>query len=78
MCYSIKCRTSRREGYYKAGPALEGTACGEGKWCRSVFKDVNMNCSPVKKMYLYLDTTFFIKTQLVINLFAQRSPKNGF
>ena len=21
-------------GYYRAGPALEGTACGEGKWCQ--------------------------------------------
>jgi len=35
MCYSIKCRTPRREGYYRAGPALEGTACGAGFWCRA-------------------------------------------
>jgi len=36
MCYSIKCRTPKREGYYRAGPALEGTACAEGNtmWCR--------------------------------------------
>ncbi len=34
MCYSVKCRTPKREGYYRAGPALEGTACGQGKWCR--------------------------------------------
>jgi len=33
MCYSIKCRTPKREGYYRAGPALEGTACGDGSWC---------------------------------------------
>merc|ERR1711892_1600874 len=35
MCYSIKCRTPQREGYYRAGPALEGTACGKGFWCRA-------------------------------------------
>ena len=51
MCYSIKCRTPKREGdttvkrlsdkflcsvgYYRAGPALEGTACGDGFWCRA-------------------------------------------
>jgi len=34
MCTSIVCRSPRRDGYYRAGPALEGTACGEGKWCR--------------------------------------------
>jgi len=33
MCYSLKCRTPKREGYYRAGPALEGTACGTGLWC---------------------------------------------
>ena len=22
-------------GYYRAGPALEGTACGAGSWCRA-------------------------------------------
>ena len=21
-------------GYYRAGPALEGTACGSGRWCQ--------------------------------------------
>jgi len=33
MCESIKCRTPRRDGYYRSGPALEGTACGRGRWC---------------------------------------------
>jgi len=33
VCYSIKCRTPQRQGYYRAGPALEGTACGAGMWC---------------------------------------------
>ena len=28
ICYSLKCRTTGRRGYYRAGPALEGTPCG--------------------------------------------------
>lgn len=34
MCQSIKCRTPTRAGYYRSGPALEGTSCGDGKWCQ--------------------------------------------
>jgi len=47
MCYSIKCRTPKREGYYRAGPALEGTACGQGKWCRH--GECVTNTKPVKQ-----------------------------
>lgn len=31
ICYSIKCRAPGRRGYYRAGPALEGTPCGTDK-----------------------------------------------
>lgn len=33
ICYNLQCKTPHRSGYYFSGPALEGTACGEGKWC---------------------------------------------
>ena len=29
ICYSLKCRAADRRGYYRAGPALEGTPCGQ-------------------------------------------------
>ena len=41
---SVKVRNDKLEtspaapgwpGYYRAGPALEGTACGAGFWCRA-------------------------------------------
>ena len=31
ICYSLKCRAQGRRGYYRAGPALEGTPCGTNK-----------------------------------------------
>ena len=31
ICYSLKCRAQHRRGYYRAGPALEGTPCGTNK-----------------------------------------------
>ncbi|KAJ8880452.1 hypothetical protein PR048_016922 [Dryococelus australis] len=33
ICENLKCKTPHRSGYYFAGPALEGTSCGPGKWC---------------------------------------------
>lgn len=35
VCERVVCKTPNRMGYYKAGPALEGTFCGDQKWCRS-------------------------------------------
>lgn len=32
-CSSLRCATTRRSGYYFAGPALSGTYCGPGKEC---------------------------------------------
>ncbi|XP_063221018.1 A disintegrin and metalloproteinase with thrombospondin motifs adt-1-like [Bacillus rossius redtenbacheri] len=34
ICENLKCKTPHRSGYYFAGPALEGTSCGSGLWCR--------------------------------------------
>jgi len=35
MCDALKCRTpNRMKAYYRAGPALEGTACGADSWCK--------------------------------------------
>ena len=31
VCISLKCRGKGRRGYYRAGPALEGTPCGTNK-----------------------------------------------
>ncbi|XP_074036827.1 A disintegrin and metalloproteinase with thrombospondin motifs adt-2 isoform X2 [Leptinotarsa decemlineata] len=33
ICYNLQCKTPHRSGYYFAGPALEGTQCGVGKYC---------------------------------------------
>ncbi|XP_060530217.1 A disintegrin and metalloproteinase with thrombospondin motifs adt-1-like [Cylas formicarius] len=33
ICYSLQCKTPNRSGYYLAGPALDGTQCGNGKYC---------------------------------------------
>ena len=35
ICYSMKCRAPGRRGYYRAGPALEGTPCGPGTICEA-------------------------------------------
>ncbi|XP_064479406.1 A disintegrin and metalloproteinase with thrombospondin motifs adt-1-like [Ornithodoros turicata] len=35
VCERVTCKTPNRMGYYKAGPALEGTFCGDQKWCRN-------------------------------------------
>ncbi|XP_053673869.1 A disintegrin and metalloproteinase with thrombospondin motifs adt-2-like [Anopheles nili] len=34
MCQNLRCRTPHRTGFYFAGPALEGTDCGDSKWCK--------------------------------------------
>lgn len=34
ICYNLQCKTPRRSGFYHAGPALEGTECGWGRYCR--------------------------------------------
>lgn len=33
ICESMKCRSANRAGFYRAGPALEGTPCGLDKIC---------------------------------------------
>lgn len=33
ICDNLNCKTSNRPGYFFAGPALQGTECGYGKWC---------------------------------------------
>nr|XP_029709746.1 A disintegrin and metalloproteinase with thrombospondin motifs adt-2-like [Aedes albopictus] len=33
ICQNLQCRTPHRTGFYFTGPALEGTDCGESKWC---------------------------------------------
>ncbi|XP_055633094.1 A disintegrin and metalloproteinase with thrombospondin motifs adt-2-like [Toxorhynchites rutilus septentrionalis] len=33
ICQNLQCRTPHRTGFYFAGPALEGTDCGNSKWC---------------------------------------------
>uniref|UniRef100_A0A182IN76 Uncharacterized protein n=1 Tax=Anopheles atroparvus TaxID=41427 RepID=A0A182IN76_ANOAO len=33
ICQNLRCRTPHRTGFYFAGPALEGTDCGDSKWC---------------------------------------------
>ncbi|XP_050042264.2 A disintegrin and metalloproteinase with thrombospondin motifs 7-like [Dermacentor andersoni] len=33
VCEQVICRTHNRQGYYKAGPALDGTFCGDHNWC---------------------------------------------
>merc|ERR1719249_70978 len=35
ICHSLKCRAQGLRGYYRAGPALEGTPCGADKVCNS-------------------------------------------
>ncbi|XP_069680135.1 A disintegrin and metalloproteinase with thrombospondin motifs adt-2-like [Periplaneta americana] len=43
ICQNLKCRTPHRSGFYFAGPALEGTTCGQNKWCQGG------DCMPIKK-----------------------------
>ncbi|XP_077550144.1 uncharacterized protein LOC144163187 [Haemaphysalis longicornis] len=33
VCEQVICKTRNRQGYYKAGPALDGTFCGDYNWC---------------------------------------------
>ncbi|XP_058814760.1 A disintegrin and metalloproteinase with thrombospondin motifs adt-1-like [Topomyia yanbarensis] len=33
ICQNLQCRTPHRTGFYFSGPALEGTDCGDSKWC---------------------------------------------
>ncbi|CRL02070.1 CLUMA_CG015294, isoform A [Clunio marinus] len=35
ICNNIHCRTPHRPGFFFAGPALQGTACGNNMWCDS-------------------------------------------
>ena len=52
------------EGYYRAGPALEGTACGTGLWCHGG-KCVKNVKKPVSNSHL------------MINRFVTRYPYLG-
>ena len=45
ICYSMKCRSPGRRGYYRAGPALEGTPCGQDMICHAS-ECVKNNISP--------------------------------
>lgn len=31
ICYNLQCKTPHKSGFYFAGPALDGTQCGNGK-----------------------------------------------
>ncbi|XP_066973867.1 uncharacterized protein [Macrobrachium rosenbergii] len=33
VCQTVMCRSPHRIGYFKAGPALDGTYCGNDRWC---------------------------------------------
>ncbi|XP_037772688.1 uncharacterized protein LOC119568305 [Penaeus monodon] len=33
VCNTVMCRSPHRIGYFKAGPALDGTYCGAESWC---------------------------------------------
>lgn len=33
ICDNLHCRTPNQPGFFFAGPALQGTECGNGKWC---------------------------------------------
>jgi len=33
ICQNLHCRTPNESGFFFAGPALQGTECGSGKWC---------------------------------------------
>ncbi|XP_042241470.1 uncharacterized protein LOC121879048 isoform X2 [Homarus americanus] len=33
VCKTVMCRSPNRIGYFKAGPALDGTFCGNSSWC---------------------------------------------
>nr|CAD7413736.1 unnamed protein product [Timema poppensis] len=48
ICENLKCRTPHRSGFYFAGPALEGTSCGTGKWCQGGICVPMKNKKPVK------------------------------
>ncbi|CAH1393194.1 unnamed protein product [Nezara viridula] len=34
VCQNVQCRTPHRAGFYYSGPAVEGTLCGNNKWCK--------------------------------------------
>jgi len=34
ICTSLRCLTPSRRGTFSSGPAVEGTTCGQGRWCR--------------------------------------------
>jgi a disintegrin and metalloproteinase with thrombospondin motifs 18 len=33
VCENLHCRSPNRPGFFFAGPALQGTDCGNGRWC---------------------------------------------
>lgn len=33
VCDNLHCRTPNKSGFFFAGPALQGTDCGNGRWC---------------------------------------------
>lgn len=46
ICYSLQCKTPHRSGFYYAGPALEGTNCGNGKVQKFINSIVKRNTKP--------------------------------
>lgn len=40
ICHNLQCKTPHRSGFYHAGPALDGTVCGQKKvsCCNRVFQ----------------------------------------
>ncbi|KAF7280146.1 hypothetical protein GWI33_006323 [Rhynchophorus ferrugineus] len=48
ICYNLQCKTPHRSGYYHAGPALDGTPCGSGKYCYGGHCSTRQLPKPVK------------------------------
>ncbi|XP_067002114.1 A disintegrin and metalloproteinase with thrombospondin motifs adt-1-like [Anabrus simplex] len=48
ICQNLRCRTPHRSGFYFAGPALEGTNCGNGKTCQGGECVASQRKKPVK------------------------------
>ncbi|XP_037527414.1 A disintegrin and metalloproteinase with thrombospondin motifs 16 [Rhipicephalus sanguineus] len=46
VCEQVICKTYNRQGYYKAGPALDGTYCGGHNWC------LHGQCTPARAGFM--------------------------
>lgn len=55
ICYNLQCKTPHRSGFYFAGPALEGTQCGNGRVMG------NFRFRPI----FHLKTRFSIVTEVI-------------